>query len=166
MHYIRPSESLDHFSRYLRQEVVPETERQQGTFLSVALSLDTISRELDGVFEAVRTQRAELLDALDEVEDRLDAVDDGEAVAEAVEAARERIDAHEPATNVYDIADDLREAAQIVLTAIDEETDWESGKRLRKPLYSFLAVHVETELDAIDDGRGIAAITEEEFDDE
>lgn len=166
MHYIRPSEALDHFSRYVREDVTPDSENQRGEFVSMALALDTISRELSGIFEAVRTQRAELLDALDEVEDRLDAVDDDGTVAEAIEEARERIEAHEPATNVYDIDDDLREASQRVLSAIDDEMGWEEGKELREPLYAFLTVQVETELEAIDDGRGIAAITREEFDDE
>lgn len=164
---IKPREALFHVSEYLQEDVAPVADEEAPRLWSVAITLDTLARQRNGMNEAVRTQRLALLDALDELDVLLDGMDEpSDAVATAVEDAHERLDSHGVGTDVYEVNEDLRDVTGSILDAIDADAGDETTAALRPVVHEFLSVRVDSHLDAIDEGEGILEITQRAYDDD
>lgn len=149
MPYLDPSHVLREFSSFAREEIRPalaDDERFVAAQVgSMASTLQYLAAELDAGGEAVATQREALGDALDDAADVLRNADaDGaEAAFAAVTDAQQRV--AELGDDTREAEDELLDAADEALAAIDGLED-ETAKAARRPLYAFLDARLETHL--------------------
>lgn len=154
MPYLSPSLVLGRFSGFARDEVRPAIGGEDDEFMqaqvgSMSSTLSFLSKELDGMGEAVDAQHDALLDALDGAEHALaDADRETDEVEAAVEDARERVrDA--PCGDVYEHERVLVESCSDVLEAVDERLDGETARAVREPLYRYLRTRVQSQLEML-----------------
>lgn len=153
MPYLEPEDVLREFSRYALEDVRPalreDEQFMRGQVGSMASTLRFLAGELEGMDDAVDRQREALASALAEAERRVD----DRSVAAAVADARDRVenaghDARETERVLLDAADDA-------LAAIDD-LEPDDARRARSPVYDFLDVRLETQLQLLgrraDDG--------------
>jgi hypothetical protein len=143
MPYLKPKRVLREFSRYTLEEVRPalkeDEEFMRGQVGSMASTLRFLAGELEGVDDAVATQRSSLLDAL---ADARDAVNDPEVEGTLTDAR----------ARVADADGTPREIEQTVLAAADDALaavdalDGEGARAARAPLYEFLDDRLDAQL--------------------
>ena len=146
MPHLRPARVLEEFSSYLQSEVRPaiDDEFVSGQVGSMSSTLSYLARELAGKGEVTERQRATLEAGLREVAEECD----DEAVRERATAARERVtEAAEDDPNELEAT--LVEVANDVLDAINAELDGAAARAAREPLYEFLRVRVEGQLEML-----------------
>ena len=151
MPYLRPALVLDRFSSFARDDVRPSITGEGDEFLeaqvgSMSSTLSFLSKELEGMSDAVESQHEALLTALDDAENVLEDADvDGGNLPAAVEETRERV-SNAPRDDVYEHERVLVEASSDLLEAVDDELDRETARAVRDPLYRFLGTRVESQL--------------------
>jgi hypothetical protein len=154
MPYLRPERVLDRFSSFARNDVRSAIGGEGDEFLeaqvgSMSSTLSFLSKELEGMGDAVESQREALLAALDEAESVLQDVDfDGGDLQTTVEETRERV-SNAPRDDVYEYEQVLVDASSDLLEAVDEELDPETARAVREPLYRFLRARVESQLEML-----------------
>lgn len=151
MPYLSPALVLGRFSGFARDEVRPAIGGEGDEFLeaqvgSMSSTLSFLSKELDGMGEAVDEQHDTLLEALDGAAQALDDADhDGNEVAAAIDEARERV-TDAPRGDVYEHERVLVEVSSDVLGVVDEHLDGEAARAVREPVYGYLRTRVESQL--------------------
>jgi hypothetical protein len=155
MPHLRPARVLERFSSFLYTDVKPEIDDEfvEGQVGSMSSTLSFLAQQLEAEHAMTMRQRETLLDGLETV-----ATDcDDETVVEAAESARERV--AEAGTGdgagdggVDEVQSALVDAANDVLATIDRELDGDAARAARRPLYEFLRVRVEGQLEML--GRG------------
>ena len=151
MPYLRPELVLDRFSSFARDDVRPAIVGEGDEFLeaqvgSMSSTLSFLSRELEGMGDAIDSQHDALVAALDEAERVLDdASADGGDLDPSVKQTRERV-SNAARDDIYEHERVLVDASSELLEAVDEELDDESARAVREPLYGFLRTRVESQL--------------------
>lgn len=149
MPHLKPARVLERFSSYLYTDVRPEIDDEfvDGQVGSMSSTLNHLARQLRTERAVMERQRESLLDGLGAV-----AADcDDETVAAAADEARDRV-ASADACEVDEIRTVLVDACNDVLETIDRELDGDAARAARRPLYEFLRVRVEGQLEML--GRG------------
>lgn len=156
--------TLHRFSEFLATDVEPALsdgdEQLRQDLYSVQLVLELMAVERERIPETVEEKRSSLVESLDEVERVAESTDaDATPVVETVEEVQRRLENQQPTTRVSEVDRQCSEFAGQVLAAIDElpESD---ARALRTPLYGFLAVDVEMNLESIDHGSVLTEVTE------
>ncbi len=156
MPYLHPELVLRRFSTFTRTEVRPSVVGDGDEFLeaqvgSMSSTLNFLSKELDGMRDAVEAQHEALLGALDGAEQALDGLDaEAPEVRAVVEDGRDRL--ADPPAAVYDHEERLLEVSSDALAAVETDLDGEAARAVRDPLYDFLRVRVTAQLEML--GRG------------
>jgi hypothetical protein len=146
MPYLHPELVLGRFSSFTRGEVRPAIVGDGDEFLeaqvgSMSSTLDFLSKELDGMRDAVEAQHEALCEALDGVD--ATAPD----VRTALEDGRDRL--ADPPADVYDHEELLLEVSADALAAVEAGLDGEAARAVREPLYGFLDVRVTAQLEML-----------------
>lgn len=153
MPYLEPEDVLREFSRYALEDIRPALKEDEqfmrGQVGSMASTLRFLAGELEGMDDAVASQRQSLVDALAETETRVS----DQQVREAVVDARERVEA--AGSDPRETERVLLDAANDALAAVDDLDD-EDARRARAPIYDFLDTRLEAQLQLLgrraDDG--------------
>lgn len=146
MPYLEPEHVLKRFSKFALAEVRPaiDDEFLQGQVGSMASTLRFVSMEVAGWPDAIERQHDALLTALDEVAATVEDDAVGATVADAIDRVSE-------APAATDDPDDLERtllaASNDVLDAIEEELAGDAARRARGPVYEFLEVRVQSQLE-------------------
>lgn len=146
MPHLNPERVLDRFSTFLQEDVRAEIDDEfvDGQVGSMSSTLSHLARELRLKREVTMEQRRVLLDGLESVE--RNCVDT--TVTEAAERARERV-GYASAGDVDELESVLVDACNDVLDAINTELDGSDARDARKPLYEFLRVRVDGQLELL-----------------
>lgn len=153
MPYLHPKLVLRRFSAFTREEVRPSVVGEGDEFLeaqvgSMSSTLDFLSKELDGMRDAVDAQHEALLEALEGAERALDSLDTGAPDVRAT-VADGRDQLADPPTGVYDHEELLLGVSSDALAAVEAELDGEAARAVRDPLYEFLRVRVAAQLEML-----------------
>lgn len=159
MPYLRPELVLDRFSTFARDDVRPAIVGDGDEFLeaqvgSMSSTLSFLSKELDGMGDAVETQHESLVDALDDAEQVLADVDadgDTDQVRSTIAETKGRL-SETVASDPYAHERAILEGSSAVLEAVDDHLDETTARAVRTPLYRFLRTRVESQLELL--GRG------------
>lgn len=157
MPYLRPKLVLNRFSTFARDDIRPAIVGDGDEFLeaqvgSMSSTMSFLSKELDGMGDAVETQHDSLVDAIDDADRALvDAAGDTGAVSSTIADARDHL-SESSWGDPYAHEEVLLEHSSAILEAVDEHLDDPSAKSVRAPLYRFLQTRVETQLEML--GRG------------
>jgi hypothetical protein len=158
MPYLHPELVLGRFSSFTREEVRPAIVGDGDEFLeaqvgSMSSTLDFLSKELNGMRDAVEAQHEALLEALAGAERALDDLDaTAPDVRTVLEDGRDRL--ADPPADVYDHEELLLAVSSDALAAVDDDLEGEAARAVRDPLYGFLQVRVTAQLEMLgrDDG--------------
>lgn len=148
MPYLDPSRVLARFSSFAREEIRPEIDDEftRGQIGSMSSTMRFLANELSGQRAALTRQREALLDALDELEETLDRTE-LEPIVDTVSSARTRVKDVDEGTDELESA--LLSASNDVLAEIDRNLEGETARRARRPLYDFLDVRVQSQLEML-----------------
>lgn len=153
MPYLHPELVLGRFSSFTREAVRPAIVGDGDEFLeaqvgSMSSTLDFLSKELDGMRDAVEAQHEALLGALAGAERALDGLDAAApTVRTAVEDGQDRL--ADPPADVYDHEELLLEVSSDALAAVEADLEGETARAVRDPLYGFLDVRVTAQLEML-----------------
>lgn len=154
MPYLPPELVLDRFSTFARDDVRPSIAGEGDEFLeaqvgSMSSTLSFLSKELEGMGDAVESQHEALLKALDGAEQILDDVDTGGSdIQITIAETRERV-SNAPRNDPYEHERVLVDASSELLEAVEEDLDPETAQAIREPLYQFLQTRVESQLEML-----------------
>lgn len=150
MPHLQPAQVLERFASFLQEEVRGEIDDEfvDGQVGSMSSTMRYLSQELRHKHDVTIRQRKSLLDALEAVERNCDET----AVVESATDARDRIE--NASANDDELESVLVSACNDVLDAIDTELDGDAARAAREPLYDYLRVRVEGQLEML--GRDTA----------
>lgn len=154
MPYLPPELILDRFSTFARDDVRSSINGEGDEFLeaqvgSMSSTLSFLSKELEGMGDAVESQHEALLEALDGAEQVLNDVDAGGSdIRITLEETRERV-SNAPRGDLYEHEQVLVDASSELLEAVDEDLDRKTAQAIREPLYQFLQTRVESQLEML-----------------
>jgi hypothetical protein len=154
MPYLPPELILDRFSTFARDDVRSSINGEGDEFLeaqvgSMSSTLSFLSKELEGMGDAVESQHEALLEALDGAEQVLNDVDAGGSdIRITLEETRERV-SNAPRNDSYEHEQILVDASSELLEAVNEDLDRETAQAIREPLYQFLQTRVESQLEML-----------------
>jgi hypothetical protein len=154
MPYLPPELILDRFSTFARDDVRPSIDGEGDEFLeaqvgSMSSTLSFLSKELEGMGDAVESQHEALLEALDGAEQVLNDVDAGGSdIRITLEETRERV-SNAPRNDPDEHEQVLVDASSELLEAVEEDLDRETAQAIREPLYQFLQTRVESQLEML-----------------
>jgi len=153
MPYLHPKLVLGRFSAFAREEVRPAVVGEGDEFLeaqvgSMSSTLQFLSKELDGMRDAVESQHEALLEALAGTEQVLDGLEsEAPELRGVLGAGHDRL--AEPPADSYDHEQLLLAVGSDALEAVSAELDGEAARAAREPLYEFLRVRVTAQLEML-----------------
>lgn len=142
MPHLQPAQVIEQFASFLQEDVRAEIDDEfvDGQVGSMSSTMRYLAAQLRQQSEITRRQRDSLLEALDTVERDCESI----AVADAASDARERIEASDADGKKLESL--LVSACNDVLDEITAELEGDDARAARDPLYEFLRVRVEGQL--------------------
>lgn len=146
MPHLQPAQVLEEFASFLQDDVRAEIDDEfvDGQVGSMSSTMRYLSQQLRHEHEVTVRQRDSLLEALAAVERNCDDT----AVVESAASARERIE-NASADDGNELETVLISACNDVLDAINAELEGDAASAAREPLYDFLRVRVEGQLELL-----------------
>ena len=146
MPHLQPAQVLEEFASFLQNDVRAEIDDEfvDGQVGSMSSTMRYLSQQLRQKHEVTVRQRDSLLEGLTAVEQRCDDPD----VVETTASARERIE-NASADDSEELETVLVSTCNDVLETIDADLEGEEANAARKPLYDFLRVRVEGQLEML-----------------
>ncbi|SEH17244.1 hypothetical protein SAMN04487967_3081 [Natronorubrum sediminis] len=146
MPHLQPAHVLEEFASFLQNDVRAEIDDEfvDGQVGSMSSTMRYLSRQLRQKHEITVRQRDSLLEGLAAIEQDCD----DPAVVESVAAAQERIE-RTPAEESTELETVLVSTCNDVLETIDAELEGDDAGSAREPLYDFLRVRVEGQLEML-----------------
>ncbi|THE64034.1 hypothetical protein D8Y22_15020 [Salinadaptatus halalkaliphilus] len=151
MPHLEPAQVIEQFASFLQDDVRAEIDDEfvEGQVGSMSSTMRYLATQLRQQRAVTRRQRAALLEALEAVERDCEE----SAVTDAAADARERIE-HASEADGDDLEPVLVSTCNDVLDTINAELEGDAANEARKPLYDFLRVRVEGQLEML--GRDTA----------
>ncbi|ELY50394.1 hypothetical protein [Natronolimnohabitans innermongolicus] len=145
MPHLQPAQVLEQFASFLQEDVRAEIDDEfvDGQVGSMSSTMRYLSQELRHRDEVTSRQRASLLEGLEAVDGRCDET----AVVESAADARDRIE--NASANSNELETVLVSACNDVLETIDAELEGDAARAAREPLYDYLRVRVEGQLEML-----------------
>lgn len=152
MPYLKPEDGLERISEFTRSEVrggiAEDREFLRDQVGSMSSTLRFLAREIEMREDVVAEQTETLLAALTEVDRELAAVDEAGAVESVVADARDLVKGLET-LDVYEREQQLLDACNDVLDAVEAELQGDAARRVRRPLYDFIDARLRLQLEIL-----------------
>lgn len=151
MPHLQPAQVIEQFASFLQDDVRAEIDDEfvDGQVGSMSSTMRYLADQLRQQREVTRRQRDSLLEALEAVERDCEST----AVTGAAADARERIE-NASGADGDELEFALVSACNDVLDEINAELEGDAARAAREPLYDFLRVRVEGQLEML--GRDAA----------
>jgi len=149
MPYLPPAKIVEQFSNFTRKEIRPvikdDEQFMQAQAGSMSSTLRFLSNELEQMETSIQKQESAFRDALDDIHE-IAAKQDGsvadidEALTEARDTLQSDVSSHRSRER------ELLEASNKLLEAIENDTDGDDARELRRPMYRFIDIRLNTQL--------------------